>query len=299
MIEQRFDGDAQLTPGRAAARMDDQEAIAHHFAVSHLAGGAVFILDIGVDETADQIVLGFCPPLVHHAGQHLGGIGMALRHFFRRAVQQQRLAEFERFGRRNAEPGGDDAHRQRRAQLQIEIGMILFAEAVKNLVYCCVGPHVRPPAIGEGRLEPRLGDVAQALVLATIKIEQRITERGLGEALIDAVAERLGVHEHLVHGFERQHRIDLTRPVIGIILARNPHQVFQIALHHWRAIMQFCEQRIGIGSAPACGGGLLIGVEQGAAIILRKINSCCVCHIKNPISASLGSIDQLEIGLFR
>ena len=64
--------------------------------------------------------------------------------------------------------------------------------------------------------------------------------------------------------------------------------------------MRRCQQPIiSLVQGPACGGGFLIGVEQGAAIILRKINSGCVRHIKNPFSASPGSIDQLEIGLFR
>ena len=188
-------------------------------------------------------------------------------------MHQQRLAKFKRLGRGNAKPGRHHAHRQRRAQFQIEIGVILGREPVENFVNRVNDPLVRPPTIGKRRLEPGLSHVAQTLVFTAIQVEQRVTHRRFRQLFIDPVAERLAVHERLVDGVERQDRIDFARPQIGRILSRDTHQVFQRTFDDWRTVIQFLQVDIGVGRSPPGGPGFFIGIKQHAAIFLREVDS--------------------------
>ncbi len=252
MRQQGVDGDAELPPGRAAAREDDELAVGEDLLVGQLADRPVGMLEVVFQQAGDDVVAAVGAAVldqrVHDpvdlgagAGRLLGRDGMGAE-----GAVGQVAAEGQRVLPLQPDRAGDDIHWQARAQFQVEVCGVPALQPAEQRVGRLVDPAALPPVEHAGAQEQRLADGAIGLVLLADHFEDRLADgldapaflhHGGGKSQVLAKAALAG-------GIgEQGPLLALGADVMGLVDLGQAEQGARAALHHRGAIPQGVQLR--------------------------------------------------------
>ena len=196
-LEQRGERDAHLLPRRARPGQQQQHGERVDLRVRQPMRAAVLVGELGLDEHADEVVLGLLTP---------GGDD-------RREVRDQRhrvgegRSHLERLLDRDAEAARDREHRDRRAEVDVQLGPAVGDDDVDQGVDGLLDPPPDPP-LRLGRHEGRLDQRPVAAVLRAAHHQ----EAALVADIVDRAVRRIG------RG--REHRVVAVHRVAGRVAER-------------------------------------------------------------------------------